>query len=87
MDKLIEDQYIYLIKNNIGNYVYDVYLQGSNELIGCVSYMYRGEFMENFGPCYLYLKLKYQNSIIKKSILKLMIITLESEQQKTKKGR
>ena len=86
MDKLIEDQYIYLTNNIMGNYVYDVYLQGSDELIGCVSYIYRGEFMENFGPCYLYLKPKYQNSIIKKSILKLMIITLENE-QKTKKGR
>ena len=86
MNKLIEDQYIYLTKNNIGDYVYDIYLKGSNELIGCVSYMYRGEFMDSFGPCYLYLKPKYQNSIIKKSILKLMIITLENE-QKTKKGR
>ncbi len=86
MDKVIEDQYIYFTKNRLGNYVYDIYLQGSNELIGRIAYMYRDEFMEVFGPFSLYLEPKYQRSIIKRSILKLMIITLEKEQS-VKKGR
>ena len=86
MEKVIEDNIIYLVKSNKGEYVYDIYLQQSDKLIGRIAYAYNEEDMEKDGSFNLKLRSEYKNNTIKRSIFKLMLIVLE-RQKVTRRGR
>ena len=86
MNKVIEDNYIYLVRNNSGEFVYDIYLQKNDELIGRVAYAYNEEDMEKDGSFNLKLRSPYKNTTIKRSIFKLTLIVLQ-RQSITKRGR
>ena len=86
MGKVIEDNIIYLVKSNKGEYVYDIYLQKSDKLIGRIAYAYNEEDMEKDGSFNLKLRSEYKNNTIKRSIFKLMLIVLE-RQKVTRRGR